>query len=396
MRKRLQKLIAASRTEIAAVLGLVAAAVLLAFRLGSLPARVSTGELQTYHGNLQAHQIGTNPLYAPYKIVDFALLHLREHSVATARLASVGFALVAVMLFFVIMLRWHGRRSAWLATALFATSGWLLHIGRLGMADIVWVVVPLALVLLGSWITTTEHHGLAVFATVFMFGLALFVPAAIWFVVATAVLSGKAIANHVTKLKGWQLASASLICLLFVGTLVYSFYRSPDLVRPWLGLPHTMPSMTGALRLWADSVLYLFVRGPGDSALWLGHAPILDVFTTAVCLLGIYFYAKHFRNPRARLLVIFAIIGSILTALNGAASMSWLVPLAYLVAGTGLTYLLRQWLTVFPRNPVARAAGVTLITLAVLTSAMYHSVAYFVAWQHSPATTAVFRQTLIQ
>lgn len=392
--RTLQTFIEASRLEIAAAIGLVFAGGLLLFRLGSLPVHLSASEFQTYQDNLQVHQIINNPLNAPYKVVDFVALRVHQHSVAAARLTSVGFALLAVALFFAIMLRWHGKRSAWLATTLFATSGWLLHVGRLGAADILWVVLPLALILLGSWVNATEHHGSALLITALVFGVALFVPAAIWFVAAYIFLLGKALAGHLSDAKGWQLASAILIFLLFAGTLAFSLYHSPELVRPWLGLPHTMPSMVGALKSWADSVLYLFARGPYAPELWLAHTPVLDVFTTAICLLGAYFYAKHFRNLRARMLATFALLGSIFTALNGATGMSFIVPLAYLVAATGLTYLLHEWLTVFPRNPVARYAGVALVSVAIASAVTYHVASYFVAWHDSPATTTAFQQKL--
>jgi hypothetical protein len=394
MKKRVQMLLKASRLEIAAVIGLVFAGGLLLFRLGSVPHDLSAGELRAYHHNLQSHQIANNPLSAPYKIADFVVLHLHQYSVAAARLTSVGFALLAIALFFSIIRRWHGKRSAWLATGLFATSGWILHVGRLGTADILWVVVPLALILLSSWLNATERHGLALLATVLVFGLTLFVPAGIWFVTALIFLLSKALAGHVREAKDWQPASAALIFLLFLGALAFSLFRSPELVRPWLGLPQTLPSVTEGLRQWADSLLYLFVRGPGKPEVWLAHTPILDVFTTVMCLLGAYFYAKHFRNFRARTLATFALLGSVFTALNGAAGMSFVVPLTYLVAATGVTYLLHEWLAVFPRNPVARYAGIALIGLVIAGAAAYHIAAYFVAWHNSPATSTTFQQKL--
>ena len=109
-------------------------------------------------------------------------------------------------------------------------------------------------------------------------------------------------------------------------------------------------------------------------------------------MLGAYFYATHFKNVRTRILVVLALLGSILTALNGPIGMSFLVPLAYLIAATGITYLLHKWLSVFPKNPVARVAGITLVTLAIAAAATYHVIAYYVAWQHNPDAVATFQR----
>jgi len=373
--------------------GLLVVAALYLVRLGSVPARMSEGELQTYQNSLHLHQILNNPLNAPYKLIDYAFLHLLGHSITVARLTSVVFALVAVVLFFNIMLRWHGKRTAWLATFLFVTSGWLLHVGRLGTTAVVWVVVPLALILFGAWVSRTERSGWAIIALALLFGVALFVPAAVWFVVVYAFLLREDILDHMKEAKGLQRAIAGAVFLLLAGVLAFSLYSSTDLVRPWLGLPLTMPHVLNAARVWASSLsLYLFARGPYSPELWLGHIPILDVFVTAMLLLGVYFYLTHFRNLRASTFAAFTIIGSVLVALNGAEAMSFLVPLAYLIAATGVTYLLHEWLKVFPRNPVARTIGIALVTGAIVCSATYHLVSYFVAWEHNPTTTSTFQR----
>jgi len=393
MKEKLLSLLKVSRLQLGVAAGLFVAAVLYIFRLGSAPAHMSQGEFATYHNNFHLHQILRNPLNAPYKLIDYAMLHIFGHTVAAARLTSVVFALIAVVLFFNIMLRWHGKRTAWLATFLFATSGWLLHVGRLGTGAVTWVVLPLALILLGSWLSRTEKSGWAMIILALSFGIILFVPAAIWFVVVYALLLRQDIGEHMKESEHAQRIIAAIIFLVLVGALAFSLYSSPDLVRPWLGLPHMMPHLVNGVHVWISSLLlYLFARGPYSPEIWLGHAPILDVFVTAMFLLGAYFYITHFRNLRAFTLATFTIIGSVLTALNGALAMSFLVPLAYLIAATGLTYLLREWMTVFPRNPVARTVGVALVTLAVASTAAYHLTSYFVAWQHNPATVRTFQR----
>ena len=394
MKKRsLTTLIKDNRLQIIAAFGLLCTAALLLIRLGSLPIRMSSNELQTYQNNQHLHNILHNPLNAPYNIIDYMALHLPVHTIAVARLTSVGFALVAALLFFIIMLRWHGKRTAWMASVLFATSGWLLHLGRLGTSNILWLLIPLSLILLSSWLSRTERSGTAIIVVGGLLGLMLFVPAAVWFVIAFVLLEGKDIFRHFREAKPWQGATALGLCTLLVLIMAYSLFRAPELIRPWIGLPAVLPSYVSMAKVWVSSlVLYPFFRGPFTAELWLAHTPILDAFTTTMFLLGVYFYATHFKNIRTRTLAILVLIGSVLTALNGPAGMSFIIPIVYLIAATGITYLLHQWLTVFPKNPVARAAGITLVTLAIATAATYHIIAYYVAWQHNPGTVATFQR----
>jgi hypothetical protein len=394
MKKRsLKHPIKVSRFQVYATIGLLLTAGLFLIRLGSLPAHMSDQELQTYQNNLHLHNIVHNPLNAPYNLIDYVLLHILGHTVEIARLTSVLFALLASFLFFITMLRWHGKRTAWLATILFVTSGWLLHLARLGAADILWLVIPLVLILIGSWLTNTDKHNTAIIVVAAILGLMLFIPAGVWFVAVFLLLLGKLVIKHFRSANALPRSIAVILLLLLAAAIGFSLFRSHDLIREWAGIPQMMPKPLSAAKVWISSiVLYPFVRGPLIPEIWLGHTPILDIFTTIMCLLGAYFYLTHFRNLRARMLTALVVVGSVLTALNGPTAMSFIVPVAYLIAATGITYLLHEWLTVFPRNPVARFAGITLITLAITCAATYHLISYFVAWQHNPQAVATFQR----
>jgi hypothetical protein len=380
-----------SRAGIFAVAGLIVSAAVLSFRLGSSPAHLATDE-RAGQSAASLHAIFNNPLNAPFKIIEWLGLQTFGYGATGTRLASVVFALIAVSLFFIATLRWHGWRTAWLTTILFASSGWLLHTGRIGVPNILWFLLPLVLISFSLWLEKTKRHALALFGAALIFGLALFVPAAIWFLLVCAVLGWPAIREHFSWLSKQEQITVGVILLVFVGVLTFSLFRSPDLLRPWLGLPHTLPSVKVALKTWVESfTLYPFIRGPQNAEIWLGRTPIFDAFTSALTLIGAWFYARHLTNHRAQILLAFIALGTILTALNGAAGMNFLVPIAYLLAATGLTFTLHKWLRVFPRNPIARLAGVALIGLAITFAASYHLTEYFVAWPHNPNTTATFR-----
>jgi hypothetical protein len=299
-----------------------------------------------------------NPINAPYKLLDFVFFRINPHNATLARLASVVFALTAVALFFSIMYRWHGKRTAILATVLFGTSSWLLHVGRLGVGGGTLVLVPLILILFVSWLNATERHGSALVCMAIVTAFALFTAGAVWFLAASYLLAWKTISKHVAAVRQREKVLSAVILVVALAALGYAVYRSPHIYKEWLALPTTFPAPLTLIRQWLDSAAFLFVRGPYAPDAWLAHTPLLDVFTEAMAAAGGYFYVTHYKNLRSHMLAAFLAIGSMLVALNGAAAMSFVVPVAYLIAGTGLTYALHEWLRVFPRNPIARGVGV--------------------------------------
>ncbi len=138
----------------------------------------------------------------------------------------------------------------------------------------------------------------------------------------------------------------------------------------------------------------LFVMGPDDPVRWLGQLPLLGVLEIAMFILGVYFYVTHLQAARARLIIILSVASWLLIGVGGLASLSLIVPVVYLVVTTGIAYMLREWLKVFPSNPIARAIGVSVVMIAVLLTSVYQTRSYFVAWRYSDDTAKVFTEKM--
>lgn len=393
MKKNWRTLTANWRFDVLLGSAIAALVALYLFRLGVLTHRLLSAQeadLQNHYRSL--HAIFNNPINAPYKLIDSFILHIHGHATSYARLTSAILAICTCVLFFTVMYRWHGKRIAILTSILFSTSGWMLHVGRLGNTYILFTLIPLTLLALAAWLNVTQRHGIAVFCMTAVAGLALYTPGAIWFLLVCWLLIHKAIANHVKHAALWQNLVSLFACFVLAGLLSFALYRQPHLIRQWLYIPNVIPQPVTIARQLFDSVTFLFLRGPSAPDLWLAHLPILDVFTSAMCLLGLYFYITHYKNLRTHVLTTFVLLGCGLVALNGAIAMGFLVPVAYLLAGTGMAYVLHQWLSVFPRNPVARGGGILLLSVVVACAVTYHLDSYFIAWRYNPAATATFRE----
>jgi hypothetical protein len=361
-----------------------------AFRLGTVIG-AGSGELQTIQQLSSLHGIIDNPLVLPYKLIAFLMLQLPGNPVIQVRLAAVLVALLSVSLFLLLAKRWYGAISGLATTTLFATSGWLLHTGRYGAGYISLVFVVISLMNVVVWLNNTDKSGRALLIFGAVAGLALYVPAGIWFVIATIVLCRQALIKHYRQASPHQVFVGSVIALVLVSGLIAALLRDTSLIRQWLGLPAAFPNLIDLAKQAALSVSGFVLRGPSSSEVWLAHTPILDAASSVLLLIGVIFYGRHLRNIRTHLLLTFAAIGIVLTALNGAPALGYLVPTVYLVLGGGLAYYLHQWKKVFPRNPIAEATALTVLGILILCIIGFHGQRYFVAWRYNPNTIQAYR-----
>jgi hypothetical protein len=394
--KRSTKLKRTLRARWPLIAGITALILLLAlyfFRLGNLGLDPIEQTLAAQNAVLS--RIVHDPLNAPYKFVAYAFRHLWPQSVLAARVPAVLWTAAASVLLFFIIKRWHRRRAAILAVTLFATSGWLLHTGRLAEGLVMSSVLPLALLLLSSWAASTKRHNIAVIIFPLIITTSLFIPGGVWFAAIAALLTAKEMKTHFAEASKLFTTIGSLVALGIMLGLALALSHQPALVKPWLGLPVHWPPVGQFFKQWLESVTFIFVHGPSAPRLWLGHQPILSAFGSVMTILGGYFYLRHWRNKRAELLAGFIIIASLLEAVSGVTSLGFEVALAYVLAGTGLAYFLQLWLHVFPRNPIAKHTAAVLLAIAVALTAVYHTVSYYVAWPSSPDTAHITRQNLL-
>jgi hypothetical protein len=352
----------------------------------------SASEQQTIQSLEQVSDIINNPLVLPFKLLAGFLLQLPGDSLRSVRLASVIISLVTVGLFYMLARRWYGQLNGLASTILFASSGWLLTTGRFGAGYTTLTLLILGVLNITVWVNSTENSNRAIALFSLVCSVALLVPGGLWFVLAAFFICRQAIAEHLRETKRSYLAIGAG-CFVFVAAILsIALARDPSLVRQWLGLPAEVPGLMTILKQFMLSITGFIVRGPVSPELWLAHTPLLDVAATALVALGVLFYRRHLRNARTHLLLLFILIGAILTALNGPVGLSYLLPLVYLVLGGGIAYLLHQWKKVFPRNPIAEGAAYCLVGFLMLCMVSFHVQRYFIAWHYSPSTINTYQQ----
>jgi hypothetical protein len=365
---------------------------LLLYKLGSLSGGLSSAEVSAAAAPVGWHGIYHQPFYLPLKLARSVVFVLfQDHGRTLSRLPNAFFGALTIISFTWLVRLWHGTRIAILAGLLFVTSAWVLHASRLASFDVLYLWVLPTLLLVNVLLQKYGDRAAVWYAGILVWGSMLYIPGLIWLLLLNIYIQRESVRNGWRHFSRWWQRGLYLVAGLIWLPLLVSYLAREGGVQTWLGLPSRWAQPLALLKQFAAVPVHLFIRGPEYPQLWLGRAPLLDVFTLAVCLVGIYFYSVHWHAARSRLLGLLALAGAILVGFGGPVAFSLLVPLMYVAAAAGLAYLLREWLRVFPLNPLARGVGLGLIILAVGLSCTYNLRAYFVAWPHNRTTHATFQ-----
>lgn len=373
------------------MVGLFFVGLLLWFQLGTLTPGLSETETTQSHAITSLQDIWTDPLNFPYKILQFGFNKL-DTPVPAVRVASTLVGLIVAGSFFYVLRSWYSRRVAVLGALLFVSSAWFLHTARLGTEGIMYAL-PITIVAATIWLQRTRGKTLAVVAGMLLAVILLYSPGMIWLIVPLALWQFSSITRFLMTLHPAAISLLVLMGFAAIAPLALAFYQEPALLRVYLGAPETLPAPLEFMKNLANVPIMVLFRGPDAPEAWLGRLPLLTWFSITMLIIGCYGFWRKRRLDRVKFVAYILVVGAILTAAGGAVTVSILLPFIYLLAASGIAFMLQQWFTVFPKNPVARTFGPTLMTVAILMASYYNINQYFIAWPNTPETKAAFTQT---
>lgn len=374
-----------------AVLGVAICFGIYFFRINTLVSGYSTNELAAVSQVTSGRRIVENPVYLPHKLMQYTLVKIDHSGVRSMRFVSVLFGTLAGALFFYIMRRWHSIRVAILTSIVFAFSSWMFHASRSAEPDILLVVLPLLLAATGIYIKRSRRDVFGLHVGAAIAGMSLYIPLGWVLVLPVLLWRTKSFITGKSRPKwGLQLSSISLF-LIIILPLIYASAADTNILRELSGISG-VPMWRDVLNTLATLASTVFVKAitlTPDA--WLGSLPILDIASSVLFLLGVYTYSSWFSLQRTKLLGMALFVLLIMVGVSGNIEyIGILIPLIYVGIAGGITYLLKQWFEVFPRNPIARNIGASMLTVLVLLMAFYHTNRYFVAWPLSPNTQTSF------
>lgn len=392
MKHRVSKLVGTfwRQAVLYGLVGLFVGAVLF-YQLGTLIPTFSLPELAARADANSIHKIIDNPLFLPHKLMQYAFLWLGQNGAFWMRAVSALWGLAVVVIFFDIIRSWYSRRIALMGGALLLTAPWFLHFARLGTPQIMFAMT-IGLIWVGMKLRSVSSPRIrTILASIALIMICLYVPGLAWIIVPMLFWRRKLIWSEMTKIPRWVRAIAVIGIMVGLAPLVYSFVKDPMLAADWLMIPTAINLGYFWTNTWHQPV-WLILRGPALPVYWLGRTPMLDIFSLTMGVLGIFVLSYYRLLDRVKAIIVIILLSMVLTVFNGWTTLVMALPMVFIVISAGIALFLQQWFTVFPRNPLARLVGVSIVSFVVVLACVYNVRSYFIAWPRSPETRAVFTE----
>lgn len=363
---------------------------LATYRLGSLVPNLGPQELRQA-APYGLHGLLNNPLFAPYEILRSGIDKLFPiHGVFLTRLPAVIIGWLAVLSLVQLLRQWYSDRIAFLTVLAFTCSAWTLHTVRHASPSVTYLVAT-PLLLLTMYGLRRRTNRWLLLGAVLVWSVLLYLPGMVWLVALALVWQRRRLAQYWQAFTSWRFRLATfMLPVMILPLLIWKLTTNLSLFNTWLGLPNGWAGPYEFAKKLAAAPYHLLGPGPWQPEIWLGKLPLLDVALLATFSLGVIFYIKNGRADRSRLLFSVLIIAMLLSGLAGPVSLSLPYPLLFAFIGAGLTYLLKEWYGIFPRNPLARNAAVWLLGILVAVSCLYNLRSYFIAWPHNRDTQVTY------
>lgn len=368
---------------------------LMTFRLGSLFTGGSTHEISAITNVTGPEVILSNPLHASHKLLLAALQMVTDPSLLVSRMISVGFGIAAIWLFYALVRSRFSARISAFGTLIFATSTTVVAITRNAGFYSSTMFAACAMLLAMQLLVTPRGFTAKGWLIGGLIAAALFSPGAPIVLLIAAIWHAPRLAQIPRYWPAWSLLSIFAFPVAALGLLTYGFVQNINLLQQWLALPSDLPTTSVFMQNFSASSQMLFSRAPILPEFIVGRTPILDIFTAVCFILGLAYAQRHTTlwGFGVKLLLIMAGLayGSLSSADN---LLPLALPIAYLGVTAGVTFLLRQWLSIFPRNPVARTIGVAAMTAVIGVSCYYQLSRFYIAFSQTPENRRAYTQQL--
>ncbi|MDQ3123517.1 MAG: glycosyltransferase family 39 protein [bacterium] len=373
--------------------GLVIALGLMGWRLAGLTPNLSEPEIATYNSADSMSDILDNTVDGPYKVSVYVVTRIFNNAFGL-RLIGALVGVIAIALFYLMAQKILTARNAIIATLLFATSSIFLHTTRLATPNVM-LLALLALVAVGSIIRYEKRNGIGWILASIVIALSLYTPGLFLFIMFGALWQLRRVKTSFSSLRPDILIICAVIFSVLSVPLIIGLIRDPNVFRQLAGVPESLPTLREFSIRWLLIPSSLIAVSPKEPVYWLGRQPVLDAFAIAMFLFGLITVGRQYRLDRLILFLGVFILSSLWIAFSGNhQAIILIVPFMYLVIGLGMQEFSERWLSVFPRNPIARYTGLGVFIVAVALTINFQTQRYFVAWGNSPETAPAFSHKL--
>ena len=363
---------------------------LFTFRLSSLNTGMNKYEINTISSSFSLSDIINNSSNLPYRVFIYLTNSIYPHHIFFYRLTSVIWALLFIYIFYLVIKKKFGPNIATILGLLLMTSAWVLHASRTAVPDVLYLSTIL-IFWFREYLKENRNLNKLFLVLVSMIVFYLYVPGMIWIGLIGILWQRKIIKELLSRLERKYILLIGFYGLVLLIPLIFSIVHQSSNLLTIIGLPNSFPNPLKTLTNLLLLPYNILISMHQNSILWLGVAPLFDFFTSSLVLFGLYRYIREWPNNYIKIILVTILVASFLYALGGPVTITMLIGSLYLIAATGLSFLITKWFRVFPKNPIPRILGSLLIILAVFVAVIYNTRSYFVAWPNNSKTSQYYK-----
>lgn len=330
---------------------------------------------------------------APYILPSVAVNKFKNNSLESARLVSLIFSLLSSVLFYVLIRKWLSTRMAIIGTIIFSTNSLIISGAHQAISLSLSILLIIAMMTLSVGFIRTKKRVFSSLLSLFIvLGISAYIPFLFLISISLIIFLIINYRNKIKKIRVWQALLSLFLYLAIISPLLISIVSAPGQIKELIGISGELITVQNYINNLLSIILSINIYSPVFPEIYLGNLPILDVFTSAIFLLGSIYFANRIKYKKNILAVLIFIIILFSIALSNTYQLylMLLIPLVYLLSTIGVLEIIKKWFEYFPRNPLARSAGIILISVSVGLVSFYQINRYHVAWANSPQTKSAY------
>ena len=365
---------------------------LLLVDIGSIPNGINDREMQSVVASNSLNFRDLKPadiVNLPYHVLQKASISLFGLSQLSIRLPSLILAFLAAAALAITLNQWFRRNIAVLALIITASSVPFISMGRTGVASVFYMLL-LLIILMSAVKLTSKSRGTffwKLFAAISAL-LLLYMPLGAYAVFALLVAGAfhPHVRYQIKHTKLWQIGIFATLTLISLLPLIIAGIHDINIIEYLFGVDALKDKLT--LAGLGDSLLailrslFLFY----DPEITDTITPFLNLTTTLLIVIGLVRTLLDRHAARSYLILIWLAVSIPLLILNPTHFALLFVPCIILLA-IGLEFLLREWYSVFPRNPYARIGALVPLSLIVVGLLAISITRYFYAYYYSDTSS---------
>lgn len=320
----------------------------------------------------------------PYHLAQKLSITLLGLTPLAIKLPSIILAFITGVALAFMLSSWFSRNVAVVASLMACTSAPFMTMGRTGAPLIMVTVWTIFLLLAATKLTTkttgTFHWKLAALVSGI---LLLYTPLGIYPIIALTIsgLLHPHIRHQIKRTKPWQAIVFTLLSLVLLAPLFIAVVVRPSILLSITGVDSFITGFP-ALQQSVVSLLKTFFSF-SQSFVGVNIAPYFGFTVTLITILGFLRVVKDHYAARSYMLLIWAGIVAVIVILSPGQTQLVFTP-AILFLAVGVETLIREWYSLFPRNPYARIGALVPLTIIVLGTVNVSVTRYFDGYLYTP------------